>query len=253
MTEPAPDWSRRFGGTQRLYGQAAAARIRGLRVMVVGIGGVGTWAAEGLARLGVGALTLVDMDHVAESNINRQLHALDATLGQAKVEAMRARVAAFHPECRVDVIDDWVSPDNWLTLLGAGEAPHVVIDACDQLRAKAAMAGWALRERRPLVCVGAAGGKVKPQAVEAEDLAAVTHDPLLAKLRYALRRHHGAAKHGAMGLRCVFSREAVAPPQGDGCDWQEGDLNCHGYGSAATVTGTFGLVAAAQAIDLALR
>lgn len=252
MTELRPDLARRFGGTQRLYGSAAAARIRGLRVMVVGIGGVGTWAVEGLARLGVGGLTLVDMDHVAESNINRQLHALDATLGQAKVEAMRERVAAFHPSCRVDVVDDWVSPDNWPAVLGACEAPDVVIDACDQLRAKATMAAWALRERRALVCVGAAGGKVKPQVVEVDDLAAVTHDPLLAKLRYDLRRHHGAAKQGSIGLRCVFSRETVAAPQGDDCAWQEGDLNCHGYGSAATVTGTFGLVATAEAIALAL-
>lgn len=245
--------ARRFGGTQRLYGAAAARQLAQTRVMIVGLGGVGSWVAEGLARLGLGALTLVDLDHVAESNINRQIHALDSTLGMAKVHAMRQRIAAFHPGCRIDLVDAFVTPEDWADILAAAQRPQVVVDACDQLAAKVAMAAWALSQRQPLVCVGAAGGKRRPQAVEVGDLSQVSHDPLLAKLRYQLRRQHGAARQGAIGLRCVFSREPVLRPGDNECAWQVGDLSCHGYGSAATVTGTFGLVAAAQAIDLALH
>jgi hypothetical protein len=125
---------RRFGGLQRLYGMAGAERIRQAHVVVVGIGGVGSWAAEALARSGVARLTLVDMDHIAESNINRQIHALTSTTGQAKVEAMRERIALIHPGCRVDAVDDFVSPENWPALLPA--MPDAVIDACDQVKAK---------------------------------------------------------------------------------------------------------------------
>lgn len=245
--------ARRFGGTARLYGQSAAERIYGLHAVVVGIGGVGSWVAEALARLGVGQLSLIDLDHVAESNINRQLHATDASLGQAKVQAMRERIQSFHPRCVVHVVDDFVSPDNWPQLLSGLPPVDVCVDACDQWRAKEAMAAWGLRSRTPTVVVGAAGGKVKPQAVEVDDLSQVSHDPLLAKLRYQLRRHHGGARAGRMGVSCVFSREPVVGAQDASCDAQEGNLNCHGYGSAATVTGTFGLVAAATAIDLCLR
>ena len=253
MTEPLSlDLDRRFGGTQRLYGAEAAQRIFGLHVMIVGIGGVGTWVAEALARMGVGRLSLVDLDHVAESNINRQLHATDAALGQAKVEAMRARIHSFHPTCVVQCIDEWVTPENWEALVLADDLPDVVIDACDQWRAKLAMAAWSLRHRMPLVCVGAAGGKRRPQDVECEDLSSVTHDPLLAKLRYQLRRQHGAARTRRMGVACVFSRETVQPSAWAQCDAQDSSLNCHGYGSAATVTGCFGLVAAAAAVDMAL-
>lgn len=246
------DHARRFGGTSRLYGALQAQRIFNAHIMVVGIGGVGSWVAEGLARLGVGRLSLVDLDHVAESNINRQLHATDESLGQAKVQAMATRIGTYHPDCKVQLIDDWVSPENWHSLVDQAEHLDVVVDACDQWRAKEAMAAWALARRRSLVCVGAAGGKLKPQAVELGDLAQVSHDPLLAKLRYQLRRHHSGAREGAMGVTCVYSREAVRPSQDLACDAQDGSLNCHGYGSSATVTATFGMVAAAAAVDLAL-
>ena len=236
-----------------MYG-AQAQTIFALHVAVVGIGGVGSWVAEALARLGVGRLTLIDMDHVAESNINRQVHATQTTVGQSKVLAMRERIASFHPLCEVQVIDDFVTPENWVTMATQMQADgvQVVVDACDQLRAKVAMAAWSARERVPLVCVGAAGGKRKPQAVELDDLSAVTHDPLLAKLRYELRKHHGGARDRRMGLQCVFSREPVLPAQ-DACGADgglgDGSLNCHGYGSAATVTATFAMVAAAAAVD----
>lgn len=245
-----PDMSeafeRRFGGLRRLYGIAGAQRVFDAHVVVVGIGGVGSWAVEALARSGVRRLTLIDMDHVSESNINRQIHALEPTLGQSKAEAMRERIALFHPGCRVDLIDDFVTPENWPQLLPVGEgAPSALIDACDQVRAKTALAAWAQRERVPFVTVGAAGGKRLAQAVEVADLAEVTHDPLLAQLRYRLRKAHGAARSARMGTACVFSREAVAPPHAScGIDAGDGSLNCHGYGSVVSVTATFGLCAA---------
>jgi tRNA threonylcarbamoyladenosine dehydratase len=245
------DFERRFGGLRRLYGVSGAQAIFDAHVVVVGIGGVGSWAVEALARSGVRRLTLIDMDHVSESNINRQIHALEPTLGQAKAEAMRERIALFHPSCQVDVIDDFVTFDNWPKLLPSTDGlPSALIDACDQVRAKTAMAAWAQRERVPFVTVGAAGGKRLAQAVEVGDLADVTHDPLLAQLRYRLRKQHGASRTGRIGTACVFSREAVAPPDAS-CALEAGDgsLNCHGYGSVVSVTATFGLCAAGWAMN----
>jgi tRNA A37 threonylcarbamoyladenosine dehydratase len=242
------DLDRRFGGLQRLYGVSGAQAIRQAHVAVVGIGGVGSWAVEALARSGVGQLTLIDMDHVAESNINRQIHALDTTVGMAKVQAMRERIAHIHPECVVHTLEDFVSPDNWPQLLPA--PVDAVIDACDQVSAKTAMAAWALRQRACLVCVGAAGGKRLAHRVDVDDLAHTTHDPLLAQLRYRLRRSHGAPKEGKkIGLTCVFSRESVAPPDPSCAIEGDGSLNCHGYGSVVSVTATFGQCAAGWVLD----
>lgn len=243
-----PDFERRFGGVRRLYGDAGYRRLRAAHVAVVGLGGVGSWAVEALARSGVAALTLIDLDHVAESNINRQLQALQSTLGQAKPLALRERIAQIHPRCDVQAIEAFVEPDNWPALL-QGRAVDGVVDACDQVRAKLAIAQWALQAKVPTVCAGAAGGKRAAQRVEVADLADVTHDPLLAALRQRLRRA-GAAHRGSIGLRCVFSREAVARPDADACATDaapsDGSLNCHGYGSSVAVTATFGMVAAGE-------
>ena len=251
----APDFARRFGGLERLYGVAGAARIRDAHVLVVGIGGVGSWAVEALARSGVGHLTMIDLDHVSESNINRQIHALDATVGQAKVEAMRERIAQINPECKVQAIDDFVEPGNWLSLLEAAQAANgpatAVIDACDQVKAKVAMAAWARASRAAFITVGAAGGKRQAHKVDIEDLSLVTHDPLLAQLRQRLRKEHGAPREGRkIGVACVFSRESVAPPDAS-CAIESGDgtLNCHGYGSVVSVTATFGQCAAGWVLD----
>ncbi len=248
------DLERRFGGLRRLYGDADYGRVRAARVAVVGLGGVGSWAVEALARSGVAVLVLIDMDHVTESNINRQVQAVGLTLGQGKGEALAHRIADIHPGCVVSLVDDFVSEDNWPALLPC--QVDAVIDACDQVRAKVALAQWALQAKVPLVSVGAAGGKQRPQAVEVADLAEVTHDPLLASMRQRLRKQHGAARQGAMGVRCVFSREAVAMPSAVcdvGDEATDGSLNCHGYGSSVTVTATFGMVAAAQTLESMLR
>jgi len=240
---------RRFGGLDRLYGVSGAARIRAAHVVVVGVGGVGSWAVEALARSGVGRLTLIDLDNIAESNINRQIHALDDTLGMAKVEAMRQRIAHINPDCVVTCIEDFVEPSNWPSILNGAEV-DAVIDACDQVKAKTAMAAWALKQRVLFITVGAAGGKRLAHKVDIDDLANTSHDPLLAKLRYNLRREHGAARDGKkMGISCVFSREAVAPPDAS-CDVQgDGSLNCSGYGSVVSVTATFGQCAAGWVFD----
>lgn len=247
----AEDFERRFGGLRRLYGEAGARGIFKAHVVVVGIGGVGSWAVEALARSGVHRLTLIDLDHVSESNFNRQIHALEPTLGQSKGEAMRERIALFHPTCRVDVIDDFVTPDNWPRLLDLSDGlPSALIDACDQVRAKTAMAAWAIDERVSFVTVGAAGGKRQAHAVELADLADVTHDPLLAQLRYRLRKQHGGSRTGRMGTACVFSREALSPPDAScAIESVDGSLNCHGYGSVVSVTATFGLCAAGHVLN----
>jgi len=237
------DTDRRFGGLARLYGVAGASRIRHAHVAVVGIGGVGSWAAEALARSGVGRLTLIDLDHVAESNINRQIHALDTTLGQAKVQAMRERISQINPACEVICIEEFVAPDNWPGLLP--QTVDAVIDACDQVRAKTAMAAWALQHKTLFISAGAAGGKRLAHAVDIQDLSQVTHDPLLAQLRYRLRKEHAAPREGRrIGVACVFSREAVRQPDASCAVEGDGSLNCSGYGSLVAVTATFGQCAA---------
>lgn len=256
---PAPaDDERRFGGLARLYGAAGAARIRGAHAVIVGLGGVGSWAAEALARSGVARLTLVDLDHISESNINRQIHALTPTLGQAKVQAMRERIAQIHPGCEVHCIEDFVAPANWPTLALPSaldpNQPLAVIDACDQVQAKTAMAAWALQARAHFITIGAAGGKRHAHRVEIEDLAEVTHDPLLAQLRYRLRKQHAASRNKKIGVACVFSRESVMQPT-NACELEsnqashDSSLNCHGYGSVVSVTSTFGLCAAGWVMD----
>lgn len=242
------DFNRRFGGLDRLFGTAAGQRVRAAHVAVVGIGGVGSWAVEALARSGVGHLTLIDLDHVAESNINRQIHALESTLGQAKVRAMAERIAQINPDCQLNCIEEFVAPDNWPALLPAGV--DAVIDACDQMAAKTALAAWALRSTTPFITVGAAGGKRQAHLVDIEDLAHTTHDPLLAQLRYRLRKQHGAPREGKkIGLPCVFSREAVSGPDASCAVGGDGSLNCAGYGSLVTVTASFGLCAAGWVLN----
>ena len=258
------DFERRFGGLARLYGAEGAKRIRAAHVVVVGLGGVGSWAAEALARSGVAGLTLIDLDHIAESNINRQIHALDNTLGQAKVEAMRERIAHINPKCDVRCVEEFVDAGNWPDIAGfeleAGTAVSI-IDACDQVKAKTAIAAWALQHNlrhkqnsANLITVGAAGGKRHAHMIEIEDLSLSTHDPLLAQLRYRLRKEQGASRQGKIGVNCVFSRESVMQPvSGVGAEGNAGQtdssLNCHGYGSVVSVTSTFGICAAGWVLD----
>jgi tRNA A37 threonylcarbamoyladenosine dehydratase len=253
------DLERRFGGLARLYGEAGCARLRRMSAAVIGLGGVGSWAAEALARCGVARLVLIDFDHVAESNVNRQVQATGRTLGIAKTDALAARLVDIHPGAEIVRIERFVEPGSWPSMLGATALPDLVIDACDDSRAKLELAAWA---RTPaaagtaFVTVGAAGGKRRPWATEVADLAHTTHDPLLAALRQRLRARHGAPRHGPIGVACVFSREAVmrpAGPAGAPGGAAGGSLNCAGFGSTVTVTAAFGLAAAQAGIDLVLE
>lgn len=242
------DADRRFSGLERIYGVEGAKLIRGSHVVVVGLGGVGSWAAEALARSGVNTITLIDMDHVSESNINRQIQAHSQTVGMAKITAMQERIALINPQCQVHCMDAFVNSDNFQTLL----PPDVsaVIDACDQVSAKTAMAQWAKTHSAHFIAVGAAGGKRETHCIDIADISAVTHDPLLAQVRYQLRKNHGAPKEGKkMGVACVFSKEPVTPPDASCALQSDGSLNCHGYGSLVTVTASFGMSAAGWVIN----
>jgi len=242
------DIDRRFSGMSRLFGTDAAQHIQQASVAVVGIGGVGSWAAEALARSGVRNLTLIDMDHISESNINRQLHALTTTLGQSKVLAMQERIHLINPVCNLRAIDDFVTPENIESLL-----PHdldMVIDATDQVSAKVSLAAWSLKTAKPLVMVGAAGGKKLAHWVDMADLASVTHDPLLAEVRQRLRKMGFvfSAKQPS-GIHAVFSKEDITRPVVSEGVATDGNLNCHGYGSLVTVTATFGHCAAGWVLN----
>lgn len=249
------DLDRRFGGLQRLWGDSGAQACRAAHVVVVGLGGVGSWAVEALARSGVGVLTLIDLDHVSESNVNRQIQATSLTLGQSKVNALTERVATIHPGCRVFGLEEFVEPGNVNQLLGSAAAAcgpiHAVLDACDQVAAKQSLVQWCKAQQKPFVTVGAAGGKKHAYRVTVADLAQVTHDPLLARLRQRLRKDGRFPSGGAnMKVNCVFSPEPILRPQGGVCDagaavnQSDGSLNCHGYGSLVTVTATMGMTAA---------
>ena len=267
------DLQRRFGGINRLYGAAALDRLAQSHVMVIGIGGVGSWAAEALARSGIGRLTLVDMDHVAESNFNRQLHALESTQGQAKVEAMAERIAQINPQCQVLCVDDFLTPENVAETVGT-DPETLVLDAMDQVAAKVALIAWCKRHKQTVVTCGAAGGKLRGELVQVADLSETTQDPLLAKVRTGLRRDHrfptGQLKSGSVGIsagnkkarfgiQAVYSTEAVKRPiqDGESCAPFEpmggAPLACAGYGSLVTVTAVFGMVAAGLLIDRALK
>lgn len=241
--------NRRFGGVGRLYGESGYQRLTQARVCLVGIGGVGSWCAEALARTGIGQLTLIDLDMVAESNTNRQIHALGDIYGKAKVDAMAERIAQINPDCTVRCIEDFVTPDNLETTLG--DNFDVVIDAIDQARVKAAMIAYCKRRRLPIIVAGAAGGQTDPTQVRLADLSQTVQDPLLAKVRASLRRDHGFPRQGRFGVTAVYSTEPLRYPTKDNSctvDAAPSGLNCAGFGSSVCVTSVFGMAAASEAI-----
>lgn len=253
------DYERRFGGIARLYGKPALARFQQAHVCVVGVGGVGSWVVEALARSAIGSLTLIDLDNVAESNINRQIQALHSTLGQAKIAALAARIADINPYCEVHQVEDFVTPTNLEQMLGGGF--DYVIDAIDSVRAKVALIAWCRQHAQPLVTIGGAGGQIDPGKIQIRDLARTEQEPLLAKCRKRLRQQYGFPRgdKSRFGIDAVFSMEALKYPEGEancsldadergtapaGTDGITG-LNCAGFGSATVVTASFGMTAAA--------
>lgn len=254
------DFGRRFGGVARLYGQAAFERFQQAHVCVIGIGGVGSWTAEAFARSAIGRLTLIDPDHIAESNINRQIHALSGELGKAKIEAMRERIQAINPHCVVTTADAFLTEDAIEALLGEGF--DYIVDAIDNVRAKAALIAHCRRRKWRLVCVGGAGGQSDPGRVQLADLAHTTQDPLLSKVRARLRRDYGFPREAKkkFGVDCVYSTEPLIYPKAEGgvCHEKPEDagihgLNCAGFGSSVCVTSTFGMLAAARVLNRLAR
>jgi tRNA A37 threonylcarbamoyladenosine dehydratase len=239
---------RRFAGIERLYGHTGAARIAQAHIAVIGVGGVGSWAVEALARSGVRALTLIDSDHVAESNINRQSHALTSTLGRCKIDVLAERVAEIHPDCQVHCIDQFITADNLDALL----PPHYtwVLDCIDNFRLKASLIAHCRRQRRPVLTVGAAGGQQDPTQIGCSDLRKTMQDALLARTRKQLRQRHNFPRNPArcFGVPAVWSSETIIPAPA--CTPQtDHSLNCAGFGACMPVTATFGLVASAHILQ----
>lgn len=269
--------SRRFSSLARLYGENATQILAQSHVLIAGIGGVGSWTVEALARSGVGQLTLADLDHVAESNINRQVHALESTLGMAKVEAMRLRIQEINPACQVNLIDDFIDPENIGPLLDQYQ-PNVLLDCTDQVQAKIAMLLAARQRGIEFFMCGGAGGKTDALSLRQTDIAHARNDNLLGRIRGILRKQYGFAKgsdaHGralkkvpAMKVNCFWFDQvaqlpslwqspaaqstetvvdALSNPQGQAAAPQ--GLSCAGYGSSVMVTATMGLAVANSTI-----
>lgn len=234
--------SRRFGGVSRLYGPELRERFHLATVVVAGLGGVGSWAAEAMARTGIGHLVLVDFDHIAESNTNRQLHALEGQYGKAKVQAMSERIKQINPNITLTVCDEFLEPEN-LDVVIPKDA--LVLDATDSVQTKIALVLWATQNNRLLVMCGAAGGKTDPTSVRCDDLSRTEQDALLAKVRQGLRQDHGFSRNlkKKMGVRAIYSHEPRAGAS-------SGGLACSGYGSTVMVTAACGLAAAAEILNL---
>ncbi|TWC62368.1 tRNA cyclic N6-threonylcarbamoyladenosine(37) synthase TcdA [Herbaspirillum sp. SJZ099] len=271
------DYDRRFGGVARLYGAQALQRFRDAHVCVVGVGGVGSWVVEALARSAIGHITMIDLDNLAESNVNRQIHALSDTLGKAKVTALHERIMQINPTCMVTEVEDFLDPDNVPQMIGVGRFDYV-IDAIDNVRAKVALIAYCRQHGVPLVTIGGAGGQIDPTMIEIRDLCRTEQEPLLAKVRKRLRAQHGFPRgtRNKFHIDAVFSTEPLRFPElaeGEACvidpageemdiggdaadvaaaeDAAQGGvtgLNCAGFGSAMVVTASFGLVAAAHVL-----
>ncbi|HAW93906.1 TPA: tRNA cyclic N6-threonylcarbamoyladenosine(37) synthase TcdA [Candidatus Azambacteria bacterium] len=245
----------RFGGVSRVYGQQALNHFQQLHIVVAGLGGVGSWAVEALARTGIGKLTLIDLDDVCTTNINRQLPATDDTIGQLKTEVLAQRVKSINPNCEVKVIDDFLLPENFEEYLTGADA---VLDAIDSVNTKAALVAWCKRRKLRLVVCGGAGGQIDPGMIRVGDLAKAKQDPLLAKVRSQLRRDYGFSKNPKRkwGVDCVYSEEQLRYPVISG--EQEGEvtlqktgsgsmrMDCSsGFGAAMVVTCSFAMQATA--------
>lgn len=256
-------WTDRFAGIDRLYGNGALARLRDSRVIVVGLGGVGSWAVEALARTGVGHLSLVDADDLCLSNTNRQLPAIAGQYGRGKADAMAERCRAINPAIDVDPIASFLTPSNMEGLLD--READVVLDACDSFRSKLEAIAWCRRRKRPLVTVGSAGGRTDPTQVRVRDLSRTEHDAMLSLIRKKLRSDFGFPRNADryFGVPAIYSLENVKYPQADGsvCGLRpkvSGEaalkLDCGGgLGAATHVTGAFAFAAVGKLLEMLLK
>ncbi len=252
------DTTRRFSGLDRLYHMNAMQTLQCSHVVIIGIGGVGSWAAEAIARSGIGKITLIDLDNIAESNINRQLHALSSTIGVPKVMAMQQRILEINPNCDIDAIEDFLCPDTIESHLGMLDQTTWIIDCIDQVKTKAHLIAWARRRKQPIITTGAAGGKTDPTQLKIGDLNLTEYDPLCSRLKQTLKKQfHFPAHPHKFKIPCVYSMENMRyPKENSSCDVNESQskpglqgLNCAGYGSVVTVTASMGLFAASYVIN----
>lgn len=262
VTMTSSEYDARFGGLRRLYGEQAYRWLRELHIAVIGLGGVGSWAVEALARTGVGALTLIDYDTVAKSNMNRQLPALSETLEQKKSAVLEQRVTGINPECRVTIIDDFINSENLADYLSSDKNYDYVIDAIDSIKFKSEMIAHCRRNKIPIIATGGAGGVTDPGLIHVADLSKTYNDALAARVRSTLRNRFGFSKNPkrGFGVECVFSSQHKLYPKEDGTVSHQKpgvhgvNLDCRfGYGSAVFVTATFGMIAASRAINKALH
>ena len=248
------NFEQRFGGIGRLYTPEGLAKLRQSHICVIGIGGVGSWAVEALARSGIGKITMIDMDDICVTNINRQIHALTSTVATLKTEAMKTRIAEINPECQVEIIDDFISPDNLADYLNRGY--DYVIDAIDSVKTKAALIAYCKRNKIRLITTGGAGGQTDPSQIQIADLSKTIQDPLASKVRALLRKeyHFSQNPKRKFGVDCVFSTQPlIFPKMGEGCEISA-TMNCaNGFGAVTIVTATFAFFAVGRVIDKLLQ
>lgn len=260
LSEENVQYERRFQGTRTLYGTTAVTTFAAAHVYVIGVGGVGSWAAEALARTAVGTITLIDLDVLVASNVNRQLPALDSTFGESKIAAMATRIREINPKVTLNLIDDFLTVENVATLLPSRDEakaaiaqgkPMVILDCVDDMNAKLAIALHCRFNKLKLVCAGGAGGKIDPSQIRVSDLRDSYQDPLLAKLRNKLRHEKGinSTLKEKFGIKCVYSTE---PPRVDKT-CQAGGLQCGGYGSAVVVTSVVAMIMVSEALQLLIK
>ncbi|MBF0784003.1 tRNA cyclic N6-threonylcarbamoyladenosine(37) synthase TcdA [Muribacter muris] len=248
------NYEQRFGGIGRLYTPEGLAKLRRAHVCVIGIGGVGSWAVEALARSGIGRLTLIDMDDICVTNINRQIHAMSGNIGQLKTEVMKSRIALINPECEVAIIDDFLTQENLADYVL--KEYDYVIDAIDNVRVKAALIAFCKRHKIKLITTGGAGGQTDPTQIQITDLSKTIQDPLAAKVRSLLRKDYGFSRNPQrkFGVECVFSTQPlIFPKMSEGCEISA-TMNCaNGFGAATMVTATFGFFAVSRVIEKLLK
>jgi tRNA A37 threonylcarbamoyladenosine dehydratase len=256
------EYDKRFSGLRRLYGDDAYALLKQLHMVVIGLGGVGSWVVEALARSGIGAITLIDYDEVAESNVNRQLAALSDTVGQKKSAVLEARILGINPHCRVTIIDDFINSENIPDYLALERQYDYVIDAIDSIKFKCEIIAHCRRNKIPVITTGGAGGTTDPAMIQVADLSKTYNDALAAKVRSQLRKRFGFSKNSKRGFRveCVFSTQHKLYPRADGTVSHDKpgihgvNLDCNfGYGAAVFVTAAFGFMAVSRAINKTLH
>jgi len=255
------DYQLRFGGIARLYGNSQSEALRQANFCVIGIGGVGSWVAEAIARNGVGQITLIDLDDLCVTNINRQIHALTSTVGLSKVDVMRDRIMQINPDCSVSTVEDFVTLENVRELLS--NSFDYVIDAIDSVNVKSAIIAHCKRNKLPIITIGGAGGQVDPSKIATADLSQTYQDPLLAKVRNQLRREYNFSRNvkRKFSIDAVFSSEQLRYPDAEGnvCHAKQSNdgamrLDCSGgFGAATHVTACFAFFAVAKAMDKYLK